>query len=66
MVECKLRDRESYFTSTKEADGEGYNLEKLEPGREDSRASLITVPVKNTGSLLSSPGETARNQTSHG
>lgn len=66
MVECKLRDRESYFASTKEADGELYNLEKLEAGKEDTRARLITVPVKNTGSLLSSPGATARNQTGHG
>lgn len=45
----------------KEADGRLYNLKKLEPTREDSRASLRRiVPVKNTGRWLNPNGRTAR------
>lgn len=61
MVECKVKIGRAILPPQKEADGGLHNLEKLEPAREDSKASLIRiVPIENTGRLLNSTGATAR------
>lgn len=54
------------MTPQKEADEHLHNLIKLEPAKEDRRASQIPVPVKNTGRLLHSTDVTARYETGHG